>query len=70
MINDLIFPITSKLNQDREMVVTTNLRNSLIEERLSKLEYVLSLTESKPKIFEDISDSLSSIRADLRETEQ
>ncbi|CDW82634.1 UNKNOWN [Stylonychia lemnae] len=70
MINDLIHPVLSKMNEDREVIVQAKMRQRLIEERLTSMEYVLSLNEAKPKIFEDIHDGLAAIRADLRFTEQ
>lgn len=56
MINDLINPILTKLSSDREIVVSSNFRNASLENRLSKVEYSMGLSENKPRVFEEIKD--------------
>eukprot|EP00347_Sterkiella_histriomuscorum_P000315 403376352 len=70
MINDLINPVLSKMNEDREVILSTKLRFAIFEERLAQAEYILLVNESKPKIFEEIFDQMANIKADVRTTEQ
>ena len=41
MINDLVSPVISKMNEDREVILQTRHRFNIFEERLTNLEYLL-----------------------------
>jgi hypothetical protein len=48
MIHELVTPILNKMNEDKERMAMINLKQSSVESRIAKLEYLLNVSEKKP----------------------
>ena len=58
------------MSEDRELMVKTNIKSKMLEDRLYKAEYIIGISDFKPKVFEDIYDKMSDFRADIKLLEQ
>ena len=64
-IGELIRPIVNELDSDRRRVAEVISKQDRINARLGNLEYALGLNDKKPKVFEDIENTLAEIKADI-----
>ena len=62
MIHDLINPLVDRMNEERAKMTAYNERAKNIEERMINLECMNGITETKPKIFQDIFNEIANIR--------
>ena len=64
-ISELIQPIMIDLEMDRRAVATVQAEQNRIYQRLAQLEYVMQMSENKPKAFEMIDNKLADMRAEM-----
>ena len=64
-IGELIRPIVIELDTDRRTVAEVISKQERINQRLGNLEYALGLNDSKPKVFEEIENTLAEIKAEM-----
>lgn len=53
-VHDLVQPLVTKMNEDRESMISLDYRNQSFEKRLSQLEYLQGVNHVKPQVFVDI----------------
>ena len=59
VIGELINPIMTEIDEDRQKVAQLGVDQTKIYKRIQELEYSVGLIDSKPKIFQDIDDSFA-----------
>ena len=57
------------LEMDRRAVATVQAEQNRIYQRLAQLEYVMQMSENKPKAFEMIDNKLADMRADMAQNQ-
>ena len=66
-IGELIRPIIQELDSDRRKVAEVSSKQDRVNQRLMSIEYILGLSETKPKIFEDLEDKIANNKALIAE---
>ena len=64
-IAELIRPMELESNADRKRVAEVSSQQVKMLGRLNNLEYALGLNDSKPKVFEDIENTLADLQSDI-----
>ena len=66
-IGELIKPIVQESDNDRRRVAEVISKQDRIGQRLAALEYSLGLTDTRPKLFQEIDNKIADIRALIAE---